>query len=110
MAIYALHQKSREAFGKLTLGTVAHAEHLRGMRDGEPVIVALDALLRYALAYQHQFGSVLATDGVLGDDAWLPAIKGVRALLNGHGHFDGGVCEDIFWAAIDAAGYTEADV
>lgn len=104
-----LHQKSYEAARKLTPGTVSHQKHNRGIRDGEPVIIAMDALLRYAIRHEQEFESKLADDSFLGEP-WLDAIKGVRVLLNGSGHFDGGACEDMFWAAMDAAGFSESDL
>jgi hypothetical protein len=96
---------------------VAADAHRRGFDNGEALIVALDALLRYADAYTLRFGDPLATDYVLGP-AWLEAIKGVRGLLDGDGECamiagittdskDNGACEAMFWAALAAAGYTE---
>jgi hypothetical protein len=52
---------------------------------------------------------------------FLQSLTGIRGLLNGDGAVaherglsgdskDNGVCEAIFWDAMDAAGYTEEDL
>lgn len=101
-------------------GTVSEQSHLIGMEGGEPLIIMLDCLAVYAKAHKARFFSKLSDDGVLGDE-WLAAAKGVRGLLNGDGavaHFtgrttdskDNGTLEAMFWAAMDIAGFTEADL
>ena len=104
---------------KLTLG-ISHNAHFMGMRQGEPLIVIMDCLLQYALVYRHRFEGALAEDYVLGD-AWLQAAKGVRALLNGDGVVamqrgittdskDNGCVDNVFWKAMEAAGFKESDL
>lgn len=101
----------------LTPGTIAYQSHLLGMHSAEPLIVALDSMIRYAKAHKARFESPLADDYVLGPQ-WLDALKGLRGLLNGNGAVahelgrtsdskDNGACEAMFWAALEAAGYTE---
>ena len=105
---------------KLTPDTIAEHAHKRGMTTGEPLIVAMDALLKYAESYRVRFESALAEDGVLGQE-WLDAAKGVRGLLNGDGAHallfqhgndskDNGCVEAVFWAALRAAGFEEKDL
>lgn len=97
------------AFSKLTPGTVSHAEHRKGIVNADPVQVMMDSLLQYAEKHEKRFESKLSEDYILGP-AWLSAATGVRTLLNGEGQFDGGVLESVFWSALEAAGYTEADL
>lgn len=102
---------------KLTPGTIAHQSHLLGMHSAEPLIVALDSMIRYAKAHKARFESPLAEDYFLGPQ-WLEAVKGIRALLNGDGAVahelgrttdskDNGACEGMFWAALEAAGFAD---
>lgn len=101
-------------------GTVAEQSHRVGMRGAEPLIVMLDALIRYAKAHALRFDAPLSEDYIIGP-AWLEAAKGVRALLNGNGALahelnrstdskDNGACEAMFWKAIKIAGFTEDDI
>lgn len=105
---------------KLTIGTVNEHAHKYGMENGEPLIVMMDALLKYADAYRTRFEQPLADDGVMGGP-WLNAARGVRALLNGDGSIalqknittdtkDNGCVEAMFWAAIQRAGFKEEDL
>lgn len=102
---------------KLTFNTVSEKAHKQGMLEGEPLLIAMDALHKYAEAYQLRFEQPLAEDGVLGDQ-WLESVKGIRALLNGDGALamrrgittdskDNGCIESLFWDALRMAGYTE---
>lgn len=105
---------------KLTPGTVAERDHKNGMTAGEPLIVAMDCLLKYAEAHAVRFESPLAEDYVLGP-AWLRSISALRELLNGNGSVanmkgmgtdskDNGCVESVFWAAMRTAGYKEEDM
>jgi hypothetical protein len=105
---------------KIPVGSQAEQSHKLGMQEGEPLIVIMDALLNYAEAYRDRQGTMLATDGVLGQP-WLGAARGIRALLNGQGaiamrkgltsdSFDGGAMEDMFWCAMGMAGFSEEDL
>ena len=116
-------QYSMDAIGaanKIGAGTVSEQSHALGMRHGEPLIVAMDAALQYAASYSARFERRLVDDYVLGP-AWLEWAKGVRALLNGDGAVamnlgrstdskDNGAVEEMFWAAMALAGYTEKDL
>ena len=104
---------------KLTPGTISSAAHNLGMRQAEPLIVMMDALISYASAYRCRFERPLNEDGFLGQP-WLEAAKGVRALLNGDGAIamkrgittdskDNGTVEAMFWNALSVAGFTEGD-
>lgn len=112
-----------EACAKLDNGkirTVDQDAHEMGMRQGEPLIIMLDCLLQYALVYKVRFEGNLAEDQVLGAH-WLEAIKNVKGLLNGDGVVamqheittdskSNGACEEVFWKAIKAAGFTEKNL
>lgn len=102
---------------RLTVGKISEQTHKRGMLEGEPLIIAMDALHKYAEAYRLRFEQPLSEDGVLGD-AWLESVKGIRVLLNGDGanamragittdSKDNGCIESLFWDALRMAGYTE---
>lgn len=102
---------------KLKVGTVNEQAHKRGMLEGEPLLIAMDALHKYAEAYQLRFERPLVEDGFL-SDPWLESVKGIRALLNGDGanalrsgittdSKDNGCIESLFWDALRMAGYTE---
>lgn len=101
-------------------GTVSEQSHAIGMRDGEPLLIALDAAHQYASTYAARFGSKLASDYVLGDH-WLEWVKAIRGLLNGDGAIamqldrstdskDNSAMEELFWSAMDLAGFTEKDL
>lgn len=108
------------AQNKLKRGTVSWAADHTGEFAGEPLLFGMDGALRYAKAYEKRFESKLCDDYVLGP-AWLSWVKGLRDLLNGDGAVamergistdskDNGVIESIFWSAMSAAGFTEADL
>lgn len=101
-------------------GTVAHHAAQLGADKGEPLLVGLDALLRYAKAHRKAYDQTISADYV-GGPYWLAAAKGFRDLLNFQGGValeldrstdskDNGTLEEIFWAAMEAAGFTEADL
>ena len=101
---------------KLPNGVVEFEEHHFGCNRGEPLIVIMDSLLRYAKAYRVQYESPLSSDGYLGI-VWLAAIKNARLLLNGYGAVamelgrstdskSNGVIEALYWKAIKVAGYS----
>lgn len=105
---------------KLTAGTISEQAHKYGMEQGEPLIVIMDALMKYADNYHRRFNSLLCNDGFLGDE-WLQAAKGIRALLNGDGAVamlkdittdtkDNGCVESMFWDALRVAGFKEEDL
>lgn len=105
---------------KLPAGTVSEADHRFGMEHCEPLIIAMDSLIRYAKAYRTAYFSKLADDGVLGN-YWLDAAKSIRRLLNGNGaeaythrrgtdSKDNGAVESMFWAALGIAGFSEEDL
>lgn len=105
---------------KLPEKSVSYQSHYIGMANTEPLIVCMDALIRYAKAHQKRFDSQLAEDYVLGPE-WLSAAKAVRALLNGDGAVahelerntdskDNGAVEGMFWDAMKIAGFKEEDL
>jgi hypothetical protein len=88
-------------------GTQAAAALQHAVTYQQPLLTAMDALLRAAKDYSERFDSKLADDYVLGPP-WLDAIKGVRRLLDGDfGPIDNGTVEAIFWRALAIAGYNE---
>lgn len=105
---------------KLGHGSVQEHAHKYGMENGEPLLVAMDCLLKYAQVYRRRMDAPLASDGVLSPH-WLDALKGLRGLLNGDGVVamakdittdtkDNGCMEALFWDAMRAAGYEEKDL
>jgi len=117
---YLFTNETQTELGKVPEGTVARAAQDIGIADAEPLLIGLDCLLRYAQCYAARFDSRLAADYVLGPE-YLSALKGFRGLLNGDGAVamlrglsrdskDNGACEAIFWQAMNAAGFTEADL
>lgn len=115
-----LQPESLAALARIPKGCINEQSAKLGVTCGEPILYALDGLLRYAKAYEKRYEAKLATDGVLGD-YWLDAIKGLHGLLNGDGAValelnrstdskDNGACETIYWAALDAAGFKNEDL
>jgi hypothetical protein len=118
-----IQPETKDALSKLThtaRGSVAAASMEYGRIRKEPLFYALDGMLRYAKAYRVRFEGPLAEDYVLGPE-WLAVVQGLRGLLNGDGAVametgrssdskDNGVCEEIFWHAMKAAGFTEEDL
>lgn len=106
---------------KIDPGTVNFHAHHWGMVEGEPLIVIMDGLLRYALSYRARWEQPVAKDG-FAHGPWLAAAKGIRALLNLDGanamkcgitttdSKDNGAVERVFWKAMAVAGFTEADL
>jgi len=114
---YTFQNQTINAANSVPKGTVAAQSHNIGMERGEPLIVALDSMIRYARAYDTHFERNLSEDYILGEE-WLSVVKGIRGLLNGNGAVamelgrntdskDNGACETMFWDALKAAGYTE---
>lgn len=111
-----LQRETLEAISKLNSGTVDEASMRLGIRNGEPLLVVLDALLRYAKAYSKAYGQ-LSDDGYLGD-AYFKAVEAIHDLLNGDGAVSmekgittdskcNGVLEDIYQAALVVSGFQE---
>lgn len=109
-----------KAAEKIPAGTVSEQSHQIGMRQGEPLIVMMDALFQYAAVYAARYDGKLAEDNVLGE-YWLDAAKGIRGLLNGDGSVamqldrttdskDNGAIETMFWNALEMAGFKESDL
>ena len=99
-----------------TPGTIASASHQRGMDNAEPLIVAMDSMLRYAKAFERAYGSKVGADGVLGKE-YARVISGLRGLLNGNGAVamerergittdskDNGVIEALYWECCRVSG------
>lgn len=118
--VYKYRPETVVAANKLPVGSQEEARHKFGMQEGEPIIVIMDALLSYAEAYRDHNGAMIATDGLFGD-SWLQAAKGIRGLLNCQGAiamrkdistdtFDGGTVEEMFWNAMEMAGFSESDL
>lgn len=117
---YKLQNETTDAAAKIPRGCVDEQSHKIGLDNGEPIIYALDGLTRYAKAYRQRFESNLADDHCLGEH-WLDAAKAIRGLLNGDGAVamergittdskSNGACEDMFWAAMAAAGFEGKDL
>lgn len=119
--MYAYQTETLNQYHKLTKGTVSQIAHKQGLNNHEPLIIAMDAMLRYAKAHTKAYpDGKLADDGALGE-CWLDAVSGIRGLLDGNGavamihHIDtdtkdNGCVESMFWAAMDIAGFKEEDL
>ncbi len=118
--LYRYSAEAVAAANRLPSGTVSEQAHKDGMLNGEPLIVMIDALLKYAEAYEIRFEAKLAEDYVLGPE-WIMAAKAIRALLNGDGanamkrnistdSKDNGCLESMFWDALRFAGFEETDL
>lgn len=102
----ALLRKNRAQF----YGTVAGNALSAAILSGHPLLNALDALLWAAKTHKRKYESRIAEDNCLGPP-WLDAAKGVRCLLNGDfGPIDNGTLEELFWIALEAAGFEEKDL
>ena len=110
-----------EQYLKLEKGSMAFAAHTKGLKENEPIIVAMDAMIRYAKAYTKANDIPLSFDWVIGPN-WLEIVKGIRGLCDGDGAVamesekpsrdskDNGCIEGMFWDALNVAGYTEKDL
>lgn len=66
---------------RLVLGSLEWKEQKLGLDCGEPVLVILDALWRYAAAFRvHTGGRGLLANDPLGVE-WLAALKGIAGLV-----------------------------
>jgi|GEM_PF-3138774 len=115
-----LQLESVAALNKIPRHSVEEAASSTGQVSGEPLLYAMDGMLRYARAYRKAYDSKLSDDGFLGPH-WLDAVKGLRGLLNGQGAVamernistdskSNGAIEEIFWLAMNAAGFEEDDL
>ena len=108
-------------FEKLAPDTMSYNAHKKGLKENEPIIVAMDAMIRYAKAHKKAYDIPLSFDWVLGPN-WLEIVKGIRGLCDGDGAVamenekpsrdskDNGCIEGMFWDALNIAGYTEKDL
>ncbi len=115
----ALQRETLAAINKLDPKCVDMASMRLGINHGEPLLLAMDGLLRYAKAHHARYEGKLSEDHTLGPE-WLKAIKAIHALLNGDGAAamekgittdskSNGVLEEIYWAAIHAAGFEDSE-
>lgn len=111
---YNAQPETLDELGKLTPNTVSHQSAWIGYNHGEPLLVAMDAMLRYAKAYATANESLIGGDG-FASDPFKQAIQGIRALLNMDGGVaferdrntdskDNGVIEALYWHACREAG------
>lgn len=102
------------ALDKVPRGTVSYRAARLGVYEAEPLLIAMDAMIAYAKAYQARFEQPVFEDGVLGDH-YAAIISGLRQLLNGDGAVamrrgittdskDNGCIEQMFWDACRLAG------
>lgn len=109
-----MEAETRTAIDRLTRGTVSAHTMAIGRVYKEPLLVSMDAMLRYAKAFEHAYGFKLGEDRVLGE-CFAEAIKGLRGLLDGQGAVamergltsdskDNGLIEEIFWQCCEVAG------
>lgn len=105
---------------KLKPGCVAMQAHICGTSQNEPLTFGLAGMVQYAQAYTARYEQPLKEDYVLGPE-FIAVIKGLRGLLNGDGATamqlgvstdskDNGVCEALFWQAMNEGGFVESDI
>src|SRR3970040_819289 len=108
-------KETLEEYHKITNGTMAQQSMRLGLAEAEPLLVAMDAMLRYAKAYKKAYDAKLFEDGVLGPEFGM-AIAGIRGLLNGNGAVamernittdskDNGVIESLYWKCCEVGGF-----
>lgn len=113
--LYRYTAETIASANRLGNGTVDEQSHKLGMERGEPLIIMLDCLLKYAEAYKIRNESLLADDMVMGD-YWLDSLKAVHSLLNGDGEVamrigrttdskSNGACESVFADCLTMAGF-----
>jgi hypothetical protein len=118
--MYKYQNETVQAYRKIKEGTVAQKEMELGLHNYEPLIVAMDSMLRYAKAFKKNYEGLISEDGVLGE-YYLDIISGIRGLLNGQGAVamekdmsgdtkDNGAIEELFWKCMDVGGYEEKDL
>lgn len=108
-------QATMACFRRLMLGSSDWKQHKLGLDAGEPVLLILDSLWKYAAAYKSFRRKALADDEVLGQ-AWLRTLQGVRQMT----HVKGAVamdldhltdsksewaCSEMVWKCVDEAGF-----
>lgn len=110
-------EETHDAMNKLAAtapNSIALQSMSLGVRENEPLLVAMDAMIRYAKAYRKAYESPVGDDMVLGPQ-FADVIAGLRALLNGDGAVamergittdskDNGTLESLYWTACEIAG------
>lgn len=102
------------AFEKVPGGTVAKQSAALGIEGQEPIVCAMDGMIRYAKTYAKRYDRKIGEDYVLGPE-FASVIKGLRGLLNGDGAVametgrstdskDNGMVEAMYWTACELAG------
>lgn len=113
--LYRYSAETIAAANRIPVGVVNEQSHKLGMERGEPLIIMLDCLLKYAESYRLRNESDLADDMVMGE-YWLDSLKAVHSLLNGDGQVamhlgrttgskDNGACESVFADCLTMAGF-----
>lgn len=69
---------------RLPVGSVEESRHKTGMELGEPIIIMMDCLIKYAEAYREEFGHEVSQNPILGP-AWLECLQSMQDLINRQG-------------------------
>lgn len=116
-----LQKETLIAIAKIPPRTVAAQSMALGVAENEPLLVAFDAMLGFAKAYESQFGDKLETDYVA-TPAYGKVISGLRSLLQFDGAVamergitttdskDNGALEAVYWECCKAAGIDGDDL
>lgn len=110
-----LQEETRQEIKKIPLGTVAAQSMALGRIHNEPLLVAMDGMLRFVKAYAAHYELKLVDDNVLGRE-YAKVISGLRGLLNGDGAVameqnittdskDNGVIEALYWECCKVGGF-----
>ena len=118
--MYKYQDETIKEYRKLTDKTISQKSMDIGLHEYEPLIVAMDSMLRYAKAVKRGYDTRVGEDGFLGD-YFKDVITGLRGLLNGNGAIaiernistdtkDNGAVESLFWYCMEEAGLKEEDL
>lgn len=111
---YSLQSETVKAIAGVPAGTVDAQSTRLGVNHGEPLLVAIDALISYAKAHEIRYESKLVEDRILGVE-FKDALFALHGLLDGMGAVamrrgvttdskSNGVLESMYWSACAAAG------
>lgn len=112
--------RAANKLSEMAKGTISEQSHKLGMANYEPVIVAMDAMIRYAKAHRLNFHREVSDDYCLGP-IWLAIVANIRHLCDWDGAVamergittdskDNGTVEEMFWQAMELAGFEESDL
>ena len=107
---HGLHAFTRTALMSATANTVADYDNRNAVRECQPFLVAMDALLRMAHDCSERHGHTIAED-YYARDGFIETMVGLHSINSmDFGRADNRTIESIYWEAVRVAGLTEGDV